>query len=82
MLSRARYFLLALGIVSAVVQPVLGDDKDLIKSGSGSGTPPNLLIVETTCSTLFGPGRKPMLRLSARASQSASIRLTCRFLRG
>src|SRR2546426_2209969 len=45
MLPRARYFLLALGIVSAVVQPVLGDDKDLIKSGSGSGTPPNLLIV-------------------------------------
>src|SRR5437879_11462218 len=44
MLSRARYFLLALGIVSAVVQPVLGDDKDLLKAGGG-GAPPNLFIV-------------------------------------
>src|SRR5437660_1548467 len=44
MLSRARYFLLALGIVSAVVQPVLGDDKDLLKVGGG-GSPPNLFIV-------------------------------------
>src|SRR6266536_2199395 len=45
MLRRARYFLLALGLISAVVQPVLGDDKDLLKSGDASGTPPNLLIV-------------------------------------
>jgi len=44
MLPRARYFLLALGIVSAVVQPVLGDDKDLLKAGGG-GAPPNLFIV-------------------------------------
>jgi Tfp pilus tip-associated adhesin PilY1 len=44
MLPRSLYFLLALGIVSAVVQPVLGDDKDLLKGG-GSGAPPNLLIV-------------------------------------
>jgi hypothetical protein len=44
MLPRARYFLLALGIVSAVVQPVLGDDKDLLKGGGG-GAPPNLFIV-------------------------------------
>src|SRR5512132_104074 len=44
MLPRARYFLLALGIVSAAVQPVLGDDKDLLKGGGG-GAPPNLYIV-------------------------------------
>src|SRR5438552_1746268 len=45
MLRHARCFLLALGVISAVVQPVLGDDKDLLKSGDASGTPPNLLIV-------------------------------------
>jgi Tfp pilus tip-associated adhesin PilY1 len=44
MLRRARYLLLALGVISAVVQPVLGDDKDLLKGGGG-GAPPNLYIV-------------------------------------
>ena len=45
MLRHARCFLLALGVISAVVQPVFGDDKDLLKSGDASGTPPNLYIV-------------------------------------
>ncbi|HEX9305040.1 MAG TPA: hypothetical protein VGA31_11370 [Thermoanaerobaculia bacterium] len=76
MLRHARCFLLALGVISAVVQPVLGDDKDLLKSGDASGTPPNLLVVfgntETTTQSLSVLLNTPMSTWDGDADSASS----------